>query len=159
MPITRTPLVDDDGSGTTGTILNNAWLQAIYDAIDALTAGMVPQAVGTFTPIDASGAALGALGSGSFLRMGPLVKISMSLSIPANASGAIVAIGGLPVAQHIAFYGALYQGYGPGHYRSFITNGTTIVTPMHAATGAPVTNIEVSGAAFHFHGTYLTDQP
>jgi hemolysin activation/secretion protein len=35
MPILRTPLVDDDGSGTTGTILNNAWQTKLYDAIDA----------------------------------------------------------------------------------------------------------------------------
>lgn len=34
--ITRTPITDDDGTGTTGTILDNAWLQQIYDQIDAL---------------------------------------------------------------------------------------------------------------------------
>ena len=31
---TRTPIVDDDGSGTTGTILNNAWKQELYGQID-----------------------------------------------------------------------------------------------------------------------------
>jgi hypothetical protein len=36
MPITRTPMVDDDGSGTTGTIVNNAWKQELYNQIDAL---------------------------------------------------------------------------------------------------------------------------
>ncbi len=35
MSITRTTDTDDDGSGTTGTIHNNAWLQALYDAVDA----------------------------------------------------------------------------------------------------------------------------
>jgi hypothetical protein len=35
MPITRTPMIDDDGSGTTGTIINNAWKQEIYNQIDA----------------------------------------------------------------------------------------------------------------------------
>lgn len=35
MPITRTPMIDDDGSGTTGTILNNAWKQELYGQIDA----------------------------------------------------------------------------------------------------------------------------
>ena len=29
-------MVDDDGSGTTGTVLNNAWLQTIYGQIDGL---------------------------------------------------------------------------------------------------------------------------
>lgn len=32
---TRTTDTDDDGTGTTGTIHNNAWLQAVYDVIDA----------------------------------------------------------------------------------------------------------------------------
>jgi hypothetical protein len=36
MPITRTPMIDDDGSGTTGTIINNAWKQEFYGQIDAL---------------------------------------------------------------------------------------------------------------------------
>ena len=35
MPITRTSMMDDDGSGTTGTILNNAWKQELYNQIDA----------------------------------------------------------------------------------------------------------------------------
>lgn len=34
MPITRTADIDDDGSGNTGTIRNNAWKTAIYAAID-----------------------------------------------------------------------------------------------------------------------------
>lgn len=34
MSITRTTDTDDDGSGTTGTIRTNAWLQTIYDALD-----------------------------------------------------------------------------------------------------------------------------
>jgi hypothetical protein len=35
MPITRTAMIDDDGSGTTGTILNNAWKQELYNQVDA----------------------------------------------------------------------------------------------------------------------------
>ena len=34
MPITRVTVVDEDGSGCCGTILNNAWLQAVYESID-----------------------------------------------------------------------------------------------------------------------------
>jgi hypothetical protein len=36
MAITRTTWVDDDGTGTTGTIINNAELQKIYNNIDAM---------------------------------------------------------------------------------------------------------------------------
>ena len=41
MPITRTAMVDDDGSGLTGTILNNAWKQELYGQIDG--ALLLPQ--------------------------------------------------------------------------------------------------------------------
>jgi len=36
--ITRTPWIDDDGSGTTGTVINNAVKTELYDQIDALAA-------------------------------------------------------------------------------------------------------------------------
>jgi len=36
MPITRTPMIDDDGSGQTGTVVNNPWKQEFYDQIDAV---------------------------------------------------------------------------------------------------------------------------
>lgn len=39
MPIQRTAMIDDDGSGTTGTILNNAWKQEFYTQIDNLAGG------------------------------------------------------------------------------------------------------------------------
>jgi hypothetical protein len=41
MPITRTPWIDDDGTGTTGTVINNAEKQAIYNQIDALVNGVL----------------------------------------------------------------------------------------------------------------------
>jgi hypothetical protein len=43
MPIIRTPIVDDNGSGTTGTVLNNAWKQELYGQIDGVVG--VPVAV------------------------------------------------------------------------------------------------------------------
>jgi hypothetical protein len=36
MPITRTPIIDDDGTGTTGTVIDNAWKTELYNQIDAL---------------------------------------------------------------------------------------------------------------------------
>jgi len=35
MPITRTAIQDDDGSGKTGTVIDNAWKQELYNQIDA----------------------------------------------------------------------------------------------------------------------------
>jgi len=43
MPITRTAIIDDDGSGKTGTVIDNAWKQELYNQIDGLeTAGGGP---------------------------------------------------------------------------------------------------------------------
>lgn len=47
--ITRTPIVDDDGTGTTGTVLDNAWKQELYDQIDGVAAVIPP----TLVPNDA----------------------------------------------------------------------------------------------------------
>jgi hypothetical protein len=38
MGISRTPMIDDDGTGTTGTVINNSWKQELYDQIDAAIA-------------------------------------------------------------------------------------------------------------------------
>jgi hypothetical protein len=47
MPITRTPWIDDDGTGTTGTIINNAEKTLLYNQIDALVAPfLAPLALG-----------------------------------------------------------------------------------------------------------------
>jgi hypothetical protein len=45
MPITRTPIVDDDGSGTTGTVLDNAWKQELYNQIDGADVANGPRVV------------------------------------------------------------------------------------------------------------------
>jgi hypothetical protein len=54
MAMARPPMIDDDGTGTTGTVLNNAWYQALCDAIDASVAVLgkwtdVPYSAGNFT--------------------------------------------------------------------------------------------------------------
>jgi hypothetical protein len=52
MAITRTPWIDDDGSGTSGTIINNAEKSLLYDQIDAYVGGdwvEIPPIAGNFT--------------------------------------------------------------------------------------------------------------
>jgi hypothetical protein len=39
MAITRTPIIDDDGTGTTGTVIDNAWKTELYNQIDGLAGG------------------------------------------------------------------------------------------------------------------------
>jgi hypothetical protein len=38
MPIPRTPIIDDDGTGTSGTVIDNAWKQEFYNQIDTVLA-------------------------------------------------------------------------------------------------------------------------
>ncbi|MES2341712.1 MAG: hypothetical protein V4597_08540 [Pseudomonadota bacterium] len=47
--ITRTAWTDDDGSGTTGTVINNAVKTELYGQIDAALALLLPLAGGTLT--------------------------------------------------------------------------------------------------------------
>jgi hypothetical protein len=43
MAITRTPIIDDSGSGQDGTVIDNAWKQEFYDQIDAMSFATVTQ--------------------------------------------------------------------------------------------------------------------
>lgn len=60
MPITRTNIVDDDGSGTTGTVINNAWKQELYNQIDGLAGTFNPSA---WTAVPFNAGNFGAAGS------------------------------------------------------------------------------------------------
>lgn len=62
MAITRTAMVDDDGSGTTGTIINNAWKTELYNQIDAADAA----AGGVWVPVAYNAADFTAAGGGTW---------------------------------------------------------------------------------------------
>jgi len=49
MAITRTAWTDDDGTGTTGTVLNNAVKTELYDQIDAALALLLPKTGGALS--------------------------------------------------------------------------------------------------------------
>jgi hypothetical protein len=63
MAITRTPMIDDDGSGTTGTIINNAWKTELYNQIDAADAAL---GVGGWQNVPFSAANFSAMGGGTW---------------------------------------------------------------------------------------------
>jgi len=147
MPIARTIMTDDDGSGTTGTILNNAWLQTIYGQIDAL-GGRV-----AWTPSDVSGAGLAfTVTSANVATIGKIVIVSVNLTYPTNASGAAAHIGGLPFPAVIT--GGLFTSYGLGRHM-LIPAGTTVIQLFNPTTGGQYTNAELSGAPIVASGVYL----
>ena len=118
MPITRTTMIDDDGTGTTGTILNNAWLQTIYGQIDALAvpAVNVPYSAANYTAAGAtwvpSGAAFQATLRYQQLREHRLVCLQFDLggnaAISAATSSLFLAIPGMPPALATAHSSMAY---------------------------------------------------
>ena len=128
MAITRTPMVDDDGSGTTGTIINNAWKQEMYDQIDAALGGGLTITTGTWTPtLTAEGGASGVAYTdrfGTWVRIGANFMLStgfLQLSSKGTLTGNLQ-IGGWPVA----FYGAGYSPIQIGFFSSMATNFSTL---------------------------------
>jgi hypothetical protein len=78
-------MIDDDGSGTTGTIINNAWKQELYNQIDALAGG------GDFTAEDltvtgalavAGASTLGAVTAPSYHEAGRAVALGHIVAVP-----------------------------------------------------------------------------
>jgi hypothetical protein len=87
MPITRTPIIDDSGSGLDGTVIDNAWKQEFYNQIDAV----VPVAAAwTAVPFNAAhfggrGALVWTVTAGNllcnqYLRHGPLLVWSIAVN-------------------------------------------------------------------------------
>jgi len=148
MAITRTPMIDDDGSGTTGTIINNAWKQELYNQIDGYITENLP-----WTPVDASGAGLVfSVSTAIYTRINHLVAVTLNMSYPASASGAAAVIGGLPFAANGA--SGLYTAYGIA--RVFhIGAGSKTVLVLNGTTGAQYTNAQMSGAVVTLAGIYL----
>jgi hypothetical protein len=66
MLITRTPWIDDDGSGTTGTVINNAEKQTIYNQIDEALAALTAVDTGSITDVPFNAAHYSAYPSGSW---------------------------------------------------------------------------------------------
>ncbi len=86
MPITRTPMIDDDGTGTTGTVVNNAWKTELYNQIDAVpaiaTGGVWTPYTAIWTSNDGTPPVLGnGTLSGRYMRIGNWVDVSIVMTI------------------------------------------------------------------------------
>src|SRR4030095_4794406 len=85
MPITRTPMVDNDGTGLTGTPINNAWKQELYNQID----NMVVQEQIT----------LASAGNYSPVVLNPAYRLHLVRTTVSTAGG-YVSITGFTAGQH-----------------------------------------------------------
>lgn len=150
MPITRTSMIDDDGSGLTGTVINNAWKQEFYNQIDDLIG-----AVGfPWTPTDASGAGLiFGIAQGRYSLVGPMVMVWGRVTYPTTANGSNALISGLPYLNGDMFAG-FYQTFGVSTL-FHLAPGAVSISLLNPATGAQHTNAALSGVQLIFQGSYL----
>ena len=82
MAITRTAMVDDDGSGTLGTVFNNAWKTELYNQIDA------NPPMQSYVPVWKTAGGDPYLGAGSlvgaYATLGKLVFCTLKLTLGAG---------------------------------------------------------------------------
>jgi hypothetical protein len=155
--INRAPfnaLIDDNGTGLTGSVWNKAAIQGvILDPVDAAF-GTTRQA---WVPVDTSGANLPLSNGGCyFAKVGCVVFFWGYVAYPANADANQAKIGNLPFAASTTAGGFAVYGV-PTMYH--ISNGSAALLLFNGTTGAPVTNQGVSGATLIFQGSYPTAAP
>jgi len=145
MAITRTPIVDDDGTGTTGTVIDNAWKQQLYDQIDAQV-GAGASGFGLWTPVDQSGAGL-TLGLSTtdtfWVKLGTCVFVTMNLTWPTTANASPAAWNGWPFTPTRQAAGAVgYFNSSIPELRALLQQGNKL--GLFGANGAAVTNATMS---------------
>lgn len=154
MPIARTAQIDDDGTGMTGTVWNNAWKTQLYDQIDAAIAG--ESIVGTWTPTDASGGGLTfttVFGS-KYCRIGELVWVYLDVTFPATANANATAIGGLPFAN-ISEQAGLAVGFTDIGVLPMVLVAASVPTiNLFTSAGAVYSNSSWSGKSLRAAGCY-----
>jgi hypothetical protein len=130
MPVTivRTGMQDDDGTGTTGTVINNAWKTEFYNQIDQALA-KVPMLTGnnTFTGNQLINGLLTVTGLGShtFIASGVgqnYVFIRNATAGAANISGLIIGNDVSQTQSSIQTFASTYAPSAP----YFFADGTTI---------------------------------
>lgn len=146
-------------------------IQAGYGTFDSVLTlkdgGSFPYQIGTWGPIDMSGASLQfgnpVNGPRRYVRIGRMVWVNGGVSFPATASGASMVIGGLPFTplgdkagsglfENYAFSVA-YTDQGSAFTLDLATNVSGIFAASFA--GALLTNANFSGKQLRFSGWYL----
>jgi len=127
MPITRTAMIDDDGSGTTGTVLNNAWKQELYGQIDAF--------VGPWIDVAFNAANFTASSGGTWTVTAPSVGrysyaiVGTTLLVQVYITG--TTIGGSPSSINLQLPAAIKNWQG-GSFATNIGSGTGVVLQQGA---------------------------
>ena len=125
--ITRTPWIDDDGTGTTGTVINNAVKTALYDDIDAALA-KVAQLAGGNTFTGAQGVTGNVVVTGNVnvtISAGTQALLNIRNPVPGTGNNAELSLGNdvQPRALILQAYASNYASSG-----IFQANGTLLMT-------------------------------
>lgn len=154
MPITRTAWIDDDGTGTVGTIVNNAEKTVLYNQIDAALAVLTP----TYTTInvtDMSGAGLGTLGQVRYAVFHSIVFMQMQVSYPTTGNGLAAKVGPLPYPNNNQRPSGFYVVYGPSVVWHVSLSAVEVLA-LTPGTMAAKTNADLSGSINALVGFYIT---
>jgi len=173
MAITRTPILDDDGTGTTGTVLDNAWKQELYNQIDGL---VINSPLNPCTPVwTNAGASQPAIGNGQmagrWMQIGKLVVWDFTIftgSTTVFGTGGFFTFGlplGVPpytpplAARQNCWAGFTTLSSAGGGSSAFTTYGVpTNFYAINTAGGlvTPVAPYTDPGIAFFAQGFYFT---
>ena len=149
MPITRTAIIDDDGSGKTGTVIDNAWKQELYNQIDAIEGGGAPTAWTVYSTVGVPLTTNGA----KYLIQGKLVHIWVHVTFPSTADAQSAGLTGFPFANSGQFAG-FYQTFGPPTTFHLPASGNMVLL-LDPVSMAARPNSYYSGAQLIFQGNYL----
>ena len=120
MAITRTPIVDDDGSGTTGTVLDNAWKQELYTQIDAALPSPTTLAISSYILASVAGV------NNNYLPTGGEAAVTWYLTASAGSYITGIPAPAVPGTQHLLInYGASGIVLSNAHTGSLAANRLT----------------------------------
>jgi len=147
-------VIDRDNMFLTSGLQTLVALNAAGNVLSGTTQGLPApaQMLGSWTPIDASGAGLVfTSGSGWWTRIGQLVIAMGEFTYPATANGANAVIGGLPFpVRNIAYsrYGSALTISSLAAVKRIFPVINTTTAPLLGDTSAAVTNAQCSGGVF-----------
>jgi len=115
--IARTPWIDDDGTGQTGTILNNAIKTELYNQIDAALAALVPAGGGTVSgPFTVGGVlTVSGLGTHRFSASGPALGNIVNVENTSGSGDSYAQVHLAAGTSQVNLF-AFSQGYSPASY-------------------------------------------
>lgn len=119
MAITRTPIVNDDGTNSTGTVWENAWKQELYDQIDGAIGADLSPAWTNLGPLSWITDSQAITGVGHQLNMYRRIGANMihwmgffnPITIPGTTSGIYITTTPFIGTQAIAYFPISYSSF------------------------------------------------